>query len=229
MPERFLIVNADDLGASPGINRGIIEAHVDGIVTSASLMVDEPGAEDAAVAITGLPDLSVGLHARFTSEAGALRIDPGACAAELERQLERFRELTGREPTHLDSHHNVHRDPRFTEHFRSLAARLGLPMREHSPAAYHSSFYGQWKGGTTALDQVSVEALKRTISHLSPGITELGCHPGYIDPEFSSSYRLEREAEVRTLRAPSVREHLMAEGVSLISFSQLTAGVATSS
>jgi len=36
---RYLIVNADDFGQSPGVNRGIIQAHEHGIVTSASLMV----------------------------------------------------------------------------------------------------------------------------------------------------------------------------------------------
>ena len=43
-----LIVNADDLGFTAGINRGILEAHKRGIVTSTSLMVDRPGAEDGA-------------------------------------------------------------------------------------------------------------------------------------------------------------------------------------
>jgi hypothetical protein len=45
---RLLIVNADDLGCSRGVNRGIIEAHERGIVTSASLMVNRPAASEAA-------------------------------------------------------------------------------------------------------------------------------------------------------------------------------------
>ncbi|MBI3874558.1 MAG: ChbG/HpnK family deacetylase [Verrucomicrobia bacterium] len=45
--KRFLIVNADDFGLSAGVNRGIIEAHERGIVTSASLMVCQPAAADA--------------------------------------------------------------------------------------------------------------------------------------------------------------------------------------
>ena len=45
---RYLIVNADDLGRSPGVNRGVIEAHAGGIVTSASLMVRWPAAAEAA-------------------------------------------------------------------------------------------------------------------------------------------------------------------------------------
>ena len=39
---KYLIVNGDDFGASRGINRGILEAHQDGILTSTSLFVDRP-------------------------------------------------------------------------------------------------------------------------------------------------------------------------------------------
>ena len=46
--ETVLIVNADDFGLSEGVNRGIIEAHERGIVTSASLMVLRPAAASAA-------------------------------------------------------------------------------------------------------------------------------------------------------------------------------------
>src|SRR5437667_12321175 len=59
---KYLIVNGDDFGASPGINRGIIEAHCHGILTSASLMVNMPGAEEAVALSSYLPRLSVGLH-----------------------------------------------------------------------------------------------------------------------------------------------------------------------
>ena len=52
---RALIVNADDLGRSSGINRGIGIAHERGIVTSASLMVRLPAAREAAAYARGLP------------------------------------------------------------------------------------------------------------------------------------------------------------------------------
>src|SRR2546421_12651751 len=60
--EKFLIVNADDFGLSPGVNRGIIKAHEQGIVTSASLMVRWPAAGAAAVYSREHPGLSIGLH-----------------------------------------------------------------------------------------------------------------------------------------------------------------------
>src|SRR5206468_10377269 len=59
---RYLIVNADDLGYSHGVNRGILEAHSSGIVTSASLMVRWPATTDAVLAARDCPGLSLGLH-----------------------------------------------------------------------------------------------------------------------------------------------------------------------
>src|SRR5437870_3409016 len=62
-PKRYLIVNADDFGMSHGINRGIFQAHENGIVTSASLMVRWPAAAaGAAAAKQEHPRLDLGLH-----------------------------------------------------------------------------------------------------------------------------------------------------------------------
>ena len=65
---RRLIVNADDFGLTHGVNRAVADAHRHGVLTSASLMVDAPGAEDAARLARELPGLSVGLHADGPAE-----------------------------------------------------------------------------------------------------------------------------------------------------------------
>ena len=63
-----LIVNADDLGLSPGVNRAILRGAAQGGITAASLMVSMPFAEDAAAQIKATcPDLSVALHFCLTS------------------------------------------------------------------------------------------------------------------------------------------------------------------
>jgi predicted glycoside hydrolase/deacetylase ChbG (UPF0249 family) len=46
---KYCIVNGDDFGASRGINRGIVEAHCHGVLTSTSLMVNMPATEEAAI------------------------------------------------------------------------------------------------------------------------------------------------------------------------------------
>ena len=63
-----LIVNADDLGLSPGVNRAILQGVAQGGITAASLMVNIPFAEDAAAQVGATcPDLSVALHFCLTS------------------------------------------------------------------------------------------------------------------------------------------------------------------
>lgn len=59
---RRLIVNADDFGLSPSVNEAVIRAHRNGILTTASLMVNEPGFDDAVKLATENPKLGVGLH-----------------------------------------------------------------------------------------------------------------------------------------------------------------------
>ena len=219
---RYLIVNGDDFGASHGINRGIIEAHRRGILTSTSLMIDTPWSEEAAVLSRDAPNLSVGLHVHLTTQAEYPTSGPSDdCRAELYRQLSRFQELMGRSPTHLDSHHNIHRQPRLLPQFLDLARQYGLPLREHCPVRYVSKFYGQW-GGATHLEQISVESLLRMLEiDVQEGITELSCHPGYSDTDFSSGYSAERETEVRTLCDPIVGQALAEQSIQLVSFYDL--------
>ena len=59
---RWLIVTADDFGITSGMNRGIIQAHRDGILTSTSLMVDRPACEEASALGREWTTLSVGIH-----------------------------------------------------------------------------------------------------------------------------------------------------------------------
>ena len=95
---KWLIINGDDFGASGGINRGIVQAHRDGILTSTSLLVDRPASVDAGARARQHPHLSVGLHLEL--DAGDSEAE--GVAAQCERQLARFRELTGTLPTHVD-------------------------------------------------------------------------------------------------------------------------------
>jgi len=217
---KLLVVTADDFGISRGVNRGIVAAHCEGILTSASLMVSRPAAVEAAALARACPGLSVGLH---------LELDPGEAPdvpTQLDRQLGRFTELCGARPTHLDSHHDVHRDPRVLPHVRAWARRWGVPLRGYSHVRHLPKFYGQW-GGETHLEQISVEGLLRLLdAELAHGVTELTCHPGYVDPGLTSSYLVEREAEVRTLCDPRMRPALAERGIRLAGFRDLPALVA---
>jgi len=212
---KYLIVNADDFGAGGGTSRGIVEAHRDGIVTSTSLLVNTPWSAAAATLAETVPDLGVGLHLDLDGVAEA------DVPLALDRQLHRFADLLGRPPTHVDTHHDAHRDPLLLPHVMAFARRHGLPLRGQSPARPCSKFYGQWDGETHP-EQISMAGLERLLAaEVRDGVTELSCHPGYHDASLHSSYRLERELELKTLCDPAAHRLLSAFGITLISFRDL--------
>ena len=69
---RRLIVNADDFGKSHSVNQAVIEAHTRGILTTASLMVNEPGFAEAIALARQHPRLGVGLHLTLSHGHSAL-------------------------------------------------------------------------------------------------------------------------------------------------------------
>jgi predicted glycoside hydrolase/deacetylase ChbG (UPF0249 family) len=214
---RRLIVNADDFGLSDGVNEGILEAHVDGIVTSASLMVDAEAASRAAALARDRSALSVGLH--FVEPDGIDLDDPVQAADAFHRQLERFRSLMGRDPTHVDSHHHVHSEEDRMATFKTLVAPLGVPLRHAGQVAYIGGFYAQWEYLVTELRYVRRPFLLELVASESlEGFTELACHPARITGDFRSSYLNEREVELATLTEPGLREEIEALGVELVSY-----------
>lgn len=222
--ERFLIVNADDLGLCDGVDAGIAEAHERGIVTSASLMVRRPAAVGAARLADELLRLSVGLHldvGGWARESGEWRVagDEAAIEAECRSQLDAFRELLGRDPTHLDSHHHTHMREPVAAVAERLAAELGVPLRG-GRIRYEDSFFGRSARGAPFPEGIGVERLIALLGSLPEGWTELGCHPGR-GAEGISSYAAEREREIEALCDPRVREAIEREGIELRSFADL--------
>jgi predicted glycoside hydrolase/deacetylase ChbG (UPF0249 family) len=226
---RRLIVNADDFGRSHGVNRGVFTAHTRGIVTSASLMIRWPAARDAVSYARRAPNLSLGLHldlAEWVWQGGVWRpsyqvvdmSDPGAIRHEVWRQVERFDQLYGGYPTHLDSHQHVHRTEPARAVVIEVAAELGVPAREDdSRVAYCGDFHGQSGRGEPNQEAITVEALIDLVTNLPEGTTEMGCHPGLGD-ESGSVYGQERDREVEVLCDPRVHGSIESCAVALVSF-----------
>ena len=221
--ERFLVVNADDLGISEAVNEGIFLAHEEGIVTSASLMVRQGAAAAAVQRAPRHPDLAVGLHidlGQWDYEGGEWRQgyshcdsdDPKAVEAECREQLELFR------TTHLDSHQHVHENEPAKSVAEALAAELEVPLRNRS-IRYEGGFYGQSGKSEPFPEGVTPERLGELIRNLLPGWTEIGCHPA-AGPVPTSSYDAERQIELATLRDPQVKNLLDAVQANLCSFAQ---------
>jgi predicted glycoside hydrolase/deacetylase ChbG (UPF0249 family) len=230
MDERWLIVNADDLGLSLGVNAGIVRAHADGIVTSASLMVRQAAAAEAVEEAGAHPALAVGLHLDLGQwdyaggewTASYTRCEPDdetAVEAECRAQLEAFRALLGRDPTHLDSHQHVHDSEPVASIMEAIAAELGVPLRGRR-VRYEGGFYGQTGKGEPVPEGITAERLALMIEELPSGWTEIGCHPG-LGLVAESSYGHERQLEVQALCDPAVRAALRQAGVRLRSFAEL--------
>lgn len=155
MPPR-LIINADDFGLTPGINRAIFELHHAGVVTSATLMATGPAFDDAVALALANPTLGVGCHLVLVDgipishpqsiptllgadgktfrpsildfAQAALRgtIDPNDLARETLAQIQRL-QRTGIDVTHIDCHKHTHIFPAITETVFHIAKRCGIP------------------------------------------------------------------------------------------------------
>jgi predicted glycoside hydrolase/deacetylase ChbG (UPF0249 family) len=228
--KKFLIVNADDFGRSAGINRGIIRAHEQGVVTSASLMVRWPAARQAGDYARAHPALSVGLHFDLGEWACrpngewlqlyrvANEDDSIAVLDQTARQLDAFRKLVGRDPTHIDSHQHMHMSGPARSILTEVSRQIGVPLRGcNRKVHYRGDFYGQNEEGWPLPEFISVEALIKIMGRLKPGWTELGCHPG-LGRDLDSMYLSERATEVITLCDPRVRTAIAARKIELRSY-----------
>jgi hypothetical protein len=217
---RRLVVNADDLGYDPEIDRGILEAHRRGLVTSASAMVDTPF---AARALGEAPaSLGAGLHAVLEPGQGA-----AAAQAEIERQLALFERLRGRPPTHLDTHRHAHAAPAVLEAVARVAGPHRLPARALDAAMRAwlrdrgVATADEFLGDAAARPCWTLERLLAALASLGEGTTEIMCHPGYRPSAARTSFGAEREVELRALTDPRALAAARAAGVSLVAFSGL--------
>jgi hopanoid biosynthesis associated protein HpnK len=163
-----LIINADDFGYTRGVNEGIIRAHRDGILTSATLMANGAAFEDAVERAKANPKLGVGCHlvltggncvaprekipsladsqGRLPLSLGALvtRLSLGAIRtadieAELSAQLEKIRRA-GLELTHVDTHKHTHVHPRVMSAIGRVAQRHGISRIRNPIEGFHDSW-----------------------------------------------------------------------------------------
>lgn len=151
---RRLIVNADDFGRSDSINQAVIRAHREGILTTASLMVNEPACSQAVALAGEHPSLGVGLHLTLLCGHSALpaaqipglvngrneftnnpsgagfkyffnRRLRGQLREEIHAQFQRFK-ATGLPLDHLNGHLHLHLHPVILRILTEDAAQLGL-------------------------------------------------------------------------------------------------------
>jgi len=154
-----LIISADDFGMSKEITDGIITSHIEGIVTSTSLMVNMPDTKRAVLLALQIPSLDVGIHLNITQGRPILppkkvttlvncsgeflsdtelipkikqfKTNPYEIEAEFSAQVDKMLEM-GIRPSHLNSHHHVHIYPISAWPFKRVAERFKIKKARFS-------------------------------------------------------------------------------------------------
>jgi predicted glycoside hydrolase/deacetylase ChbG (UPF0249 family) len=104
--------------------------------------------------------------------------------------------------------------------FLELAQQHGVLLRENSPVRYFSGFYGQWDGESHP-EHISAAQLAHMLeTEITPGFTELACHPGYMSEDFTSEYDAEREVELKSLCEPMVHQRARELGIVFVNYTQ---------
>lgn len=243
-----LIINADDFGISKAINLGIIESHKYGIVKSTTLMCNMDYVDHAIELAKENPELGVGIHFVLTAgkplsngvdslvdEQGyflkyneiADKANKEDIKKELECQLNKFLSY-GLKPTHIDTHHHVHRINKVFEVIKEIAIENNLPVRLvgetyndmydgiKSTSNFSESFYGE--------DGVTEEALIKLLDgYRDCDTVEIMSHPGYLDQSIlkRTSYSIERTMELETLVSNKIKDYIDTNNITLINFREL--------
>jgi len=245
-----LWLNADDFGLTPGVSAGIVEAMVHGVVGTTTALLGCGGSAANISRFGGAIPGRIGLHLQLTNgrptlppadvpslvdESGGFparraairRPDPSEVAREWRAQLEALRAL-GIEPTHLDSHHDVHLLPGVFDVYVELARAHGFRARAGSPRARNllrARGVGCADHFTAGFEspRTGVEDLIAILTEAGQGMTdgellELMCHPGHPDATLAaiSRYAVERGREFETLLEPGLVRRIEAVGFRVV-------------
>jgi predicted glycoside hydrolase/deacetylase ChbG (UPF0249 family) len=215
--DRKLIVNADDYGRTASVSRGILRAHRQGIVTSTTVMINQPSIEVQLHEALGCSRLGVGQHLVFTAGrpvlsatdvrslvdesghfldqhslwANASDVPVDQLHAELTAQVERFAALAGRLPDHFDCHHFVHVYPPFFKVYADLAAHYRRPLRIPFPVQTDLQRAVKTLGYLEGFPQDMVQAMVAANSQI---VRSLGLsYPGHFASSFFGAQALTSE------------------------------------
>jgi len=207
-----LIVNADDLGWTEGVNRGIVDAHRKGLVTSTSMLANGRAFESARAAAKSNPELGIGVHLNLSdgpptadaeevrgllNEAGELEDGPESLLLriasrslaleevdrEWDAQIQKVRGA-GIEPTHLDGHKHVHMLPGLFEIALRLARKHGIRAIRvaHEESTLRSVLSSAGEQKAAAIFKQGV--LARGLKLLAPDARAMADHAGIATADF---------------------------------------------
>jgi chitin disaccharide deacetylase len=211
-PVKNLIVNADDLGWTEGVNRGIAEAHRKGLVTSTSLLANGRAFNSALDVARSNPELGVGVHLNLSDgppsaspehvpallnsnghlegspESLLLRIasrslDLDQVEREWDAQI-RTIETAGISPTHIDGHKHVQMLPGLFEIALRLAKKYGIRSIRvsHEESKLRNILSSGGDQKTSTILKQGVQA--RGLKLLARDAREMADHAGLVTADY---------------------------------------------
>ncbi|MFV0254987.1 MAG: ChbG/HpnK family deacetylase [Erysipelotrichaceae bacterium] len=236
-----IIINTDDFGISKGVNYAVIQANKEGVVNSTTALVCAPEIDHAVELAQKNPKLNIGIHLTIdcfeclskdaqlcnndgifykNAEKSNLReLDESLLLREWELQISRFKNLFGKLPDHLDSHHNVHpNNETCCKVVKQLSDKYQIPVRGLTLGIANSSvntdFYGE---------QVSLDNLMGIIADFEDKeVTnkEIMIHNGYLDKalENTTTYSYDRIIEHEILTSDKFKEYLKNNKINIVGF-----------
>ena len=251
-----MIVNADDFNLTNGVSKGILEAHDSGIVTSTSALINLPIPKSILAEVLKRKSLGVGLHLNITlgspltakatihsllnpdgffkkrHDLNFKKISAAELHLEYQAQIERFKEIFRRLPTHLDTHHHLHEGQKVFDVLARLAIHYHIPLRRSSRCGSRIRKIFSSKRIRLAdylwedLDSRKAwtqKSLAETILSMKSGFHELMCHPGRCDGVLmkKSSFNRLRERELKALCSQKIKRTVKSKEICLINFAEL--------
>jgi len=224
-----LIVNADDFGLDLKINQGIIQAHKNGVVTSASLLGTGNAFNTAVTLAKGHSDLAIGIHFDLDkffvknpekeSIRGFIVPKPSVdeITFELKRQLDMIKSA-GLEITHISSRDNTHLENEIIPIVCAVAKEYNIRAIRFSRKFFQTD--NEYDRIKNIIDQYNLVYASHFIA---------GWYWGNIDEEFTTAElrtnpgygELWREYELATCIDPRLKEYLLKINVQLITFKDL--------
>jgi predicted glycoside hydrolase/deacetylase ChbG (UPF0249 family) len=254
---KFLIINADDFGLTRSVCEGILEAHQHGVISSTTVLMNQKISKSIIKKAKSFKELGIGIHLNISSggplssprrirtlinekgqfnrinESNQKRISLAELECEWMKQINSFRKMWGRNPTHIDTHHHVHVFPRIWKVFFKIATRLRLPFRLPAKNAPKSIQERMRRKGVVLPQSIigsldpkhywRVSKVKNVLCCLKPGIHEIVCHPGRNSAALQrvSSFNQNREKELSCFTSKSVIDLIGKENINLINYGYL--------
>ena len=249
-----VIFNADDFGYSEAVSLGIIKAHQDGVINSTTLMVNMESSTNHAVRLSEQnPDLFVGLHSNIVigrpgsdtsdipslvnsegyfdtkkKQSAGLALNADEILIEVRAQAEKFKELMGEYPRHIEGH--PIRDDGLFEAIKQVATKLNVHYTDVQYTVNSELIRGANNSGYEIPEYPDVPYFTGNISYefwledkgnlLEKDLVEIHSHPGYLDQFIldNSSYNLPRAKEVEIACSDEIKQWAKENNVEFVSF-----------